>query len=112
MRLWTIKYPNIRIVNAGISLFVSRSVTLRKLSKQSHEVGKEKISGFTSTIFPFNTSVLTLKKNTLLSFHRLLIFVVYSKTAFRESVFYFVVSGSYCYLDLSMTFRKLSSNLN
>ena len=35
-----------------------------------------------------------------------------SKTAFGESVYRSVVLDGYCHLDLFMTFRKLSSNLN
>ena len=35
-----------------------------------------------------------------------------SKTAFGESVYCSVVLDGYCQLDLFMTFRKLSSNLN
>ena len=56
-------------------------------------------------------SILSLKKNTLLSLHRLLIYAVFLDY-FGESVYHFVVLGGYCYLDLSMTFGKLSSNLN
>ena len=74
MRLWTIKYPNSRKVNTVISLFVSRSVTLRKLSKQSHEARKEKNSGFTSTIFLLNTSILSLKKKRLTKFTQVINF--------------------------------------
>ena len=38
--------------------------------------------------------------------------MLYSQTAFEKSVYYFVVLGGYCYLDLSLTFGKLSSNLS
>lgn len=37
--------------------------------------------------------------------------MLYSQTTMGKSVYYFVLGG-YFYLDLSVTFEKLSSNLN
>ena len=109
-RLWTIKY-NTRIVNTVISLFGRQVGTFSKAFKAISRSGKGKTSGVTSIVFPFNMSIISLKKNTLLSLHRLLIYAVFLDY-FRESISHFVVLGGYCYLDLSMTFGKLSSNLN
>ena len=109
-RLWTINY-NTRIVNTVIFLFGRQVGNFSKAFKAISRSGKGKTSGVTSIVFPFNMSILSLKKNTLLSLHRLLIYAVFLDY-FGESVYHFVVLGGYCYLDLSMTFGKLSSNLN